>query len=183
MNPPGIGEALGKGWEATKPHFVPAIIACIVAYLLCIIPIVGAFFAYSGFFQIGLKLIRGQKPEIGDALVGIKGDILNKLLVVLLPMIGCIICTLPGLFTFPVFHHGIFLMLDGKIKTWAEAKEHGMTKIKPNWVAWAIFTVVVMLVGGLCACITMPIGMAALAYAYEKTSGAGGGGSAAPAKA
>jgi uncharacterized membrane protein len=181
MNPPGIGEALGKGWEATKPHFVPAIIASLVAYLLCIIPIVGAFFAYFGFFNIGLKLIRGQKPEIGDALIGIKGDVLNKILITLLPMIGCIICALPGLFTFPVFHHGIFLALDGKLKTWGEAKEDGMTKMKPTWVAWAIFCVVVMIVGGLCACITMPIGMAALAYAYEKARGGGGG--AEPAKA
>ena len=77
-----------------------------------------------------------------------------------------------------VFFPGTLLILERNL-TWDEAKDVCWTQVKPNWVAWTLFALVVGLVGasGALLCFvgvlfTAPIAMIAMAYAYEKTFGA-----------
>lgn len=181
MKPPAIGEAIGEGWKAVKANLVPTIIAFICAALLCIIPLVGGLLALPGFAHIGLKLVRGQKPEPADGFIVFKQSVMDHIIMGIIQAIGMILCCIGVYVTQGLFFQGTFLIGDKKMK-WGEAKDKCMAEIKPNLMAWVIFVFVVGLVGGLgsilCGVgvlITGPIAVTALAYAYEKTLGAGGG--------
>jgi len=169
MKPPGIGEAISKGLEAAKPHFVTLLIGAVITMvLMCVV--VGIL-CLPGYYLMCLKAVRGQKPETGDLFIAFKEGLVDHLVALIVTGLCCII-------TGPLFHRSTFLILDKKMK-FADALKQSMADTKPQLVGWIIFYIVVSIVGGLCACITWPIGFCALAYGYEK-AGAGG---AAPAPA
>lgn len=165
MKPPGIGEAIGKGFEVFKANAVTLIIVCLLGY---IIPFVGL----PGALWVCLKAVRGQKPEIGD-MFSVFGDLVNHIMVVILQMIGLVACCIGVWITMPLFFPGSLLVADKKM-SWSQAKNECMAKIKPELISWIVLILVCMLVGGLVGPITMPIGLCAIAYAYDKTLGAGG---------
>jgi hypothetical protein len=174
MNPPPIGEALGFGWEKFKQDPVPVLLAVLVAGLITAIPIVGIGLGMPGALYAGLKVARGQKPEIGDALIGFQKP-MDYIMIGLLQMVGVIACCVGVLVTAPLFYQGYFLILE-KGKTWQEAKDICLQQLKPNWMGWAIFWLVMSIVAelGVIACgvgilATVPIVMIALAQAYELT--------------
>jgi uncharacterized membrane protein len=58
--------------------------------------------------------------------------------------------------------------------SWEQAKDECLARVKPNWLEWTLFTLVVGLVGasGAILCVvgvfvTAPVAMLAMAYAYE----------------
>src|SRR5687767_15942610 len=96
MKPPPIGEALAKGLEAFKAQMVPLIIGTLCAFVLNLVPILGWALAPAGLMNIGLKAIRGQKPEPKDAFIGFEA-IVDHLVVWLLRIMGFFLCCI-GLF-------------------------------------------------------------------------------------
>lgn len=177
MNPPPIGEALTLGWERFKENAVPLILGVLVACLIFMIPIAGLGLGMPGALLVGLKAVRGQKPEIADALVGFQRP-LDNIVMGLLQMAGILACCVGILFTAPVFFMGSLLIAE-KGMTWQQAKDVCWEQIKPNWVGWMVYWIVLALVSqlGAIACVvgvlvTAPISYVAMAYAYDRTLGA-----------
>ena len=180
VNPPGIGEALGAGWNAYKANWGAALLAYLCAWVVGLIPFVGGFFALAGFCNVSLKLVRGQKPEPGDGFVAFNRGLVDHIVMGLLQAVGILLCCIGVLFTQGVFYSGTFLILD-KGMTWQKAKDECWARVKPNVLNWIIFYFVVGIVGslGFILCIvgalaTVPMAMCAIAYAYEKSLGGGG---------
>ena len=175
ISPPGIGEALGAGWNAFKPHMGPALLAYLCAYVVALIPVVGGFWATAGFFNVSLKLVRGQKPNPGDGFVAFEKGLVDHLVMGLLQILGLIACCIGVYVTQALFFPGTFLILD-KGMTWQQAKDQCMARVKPALLSWFIFFFVVGIVGGLGVIVcfvgilfTLPIAFCAMAYAYDKT--------------
>jgi len=181
VSPPPIGESLTAGWNAFKPHMGAALVAYLCAWIVGLIPIVGGFLALAGFFNVSLKLVRGQKPEPSDGFVAFNRGAVDHIIMGLLQFVGIILCCIGIYITQGLFFPGTFLIVD-KGMTWGQAKDQCMARIKPNLFGWVIFFFVVGLVGALGSllCIvgilfTLPIAMCAMAYAYEKTLGGSAG--------
>jgi hypothetical protein len=175
MNPPPIGEALEVGWNTFKQNPVPILIGFICACLLTAIPLGGGL-AFAGMMQVSLKALRGQTPEVGDAFVGFQAFV-DHFIMGILQILGVIACCVGVYVTQGIFYPGTLLMLD-KGMTWQQAKDACMERIKPNWVSWTIFVLVMGLVGGLgsilCVVgvfVTAPVAVIGMAYAYERTLG------------
>jgi hypothetical protein len=178
MNPPSIGDALNVGWTTFQKNMMPILIAVVCAALLGIIPVIGGFLAFAGMMNVSLKALRGQTPEPADGFIGFQA-LVDHIVMGLLQILGLIACCIGVYVTQGIFFQGTLLIID-KGMTWSDAKDRCLDQIKPNWVAWTIFCLVVGIVGGLGAILcgigiffTLPIATIALAYAYEQTLGAG----------
>lgn len=175
VTPPAFGEALGAGWNAYKANLVPGLLAFLVGMIVSVIPLAGLFIA-AGNVKVALKLVRGEKPEIGDVFYIFKsGNLVDLLIMTILVGIGAILCGIGVLITAPLFMMGLFLLVD-KGGKYSDGMNACMTRVKPNLVGWIIFVLVVGIVGGLGSILcgvgillTMPIAWCAFAYAYEKT--------------
>ena len=173
--PPGIGEALGEGWKAYKTNLVPGLIGFLCAGVLGFIPFVGPLLAMPGYANVALKLVRGQKPEPGDGFIVFQQSVGDHILMGLLQIIGILLCFVGLLVTQPLFLFGTYLIMDKGMK-WGEAKDKCLADVKPNLIGWIIFFFVVGIVAslGMFLCgvgvlLTGPIGICAIAYAYEKS--------------
>jgi hypothetical protein len=178
MNPPPIGEALSVGWNTFKENMGPIAIGILCAMAVSLIPLVGGGLAFAGFMQVSLKALRGQTVEPKDGFVGFEAPV-DHIVIGLLQIVGLIACCVGVYVSQAIFFPGSLLILDRKM-TWTQAKDECMARIAPNWGAWTLFVVVVSLVAssGLLLCgvgvlFTAPIGLIALAYAYERTMGTG----------
>ena len=178
MNPPPIGEALSVGWTTFKENMGPIAIGMLCAMLLSLVPLVGGGLAFAGFMQVSLKALRRQPIEPKDGFVGLEAP-LDHIIMGLLQIVGMLACCVGVYVTQALFFPGSLLMIDRQM-TWQQAKDECMARIAPNWVAWTLFVVVVSLVAssgallcGVGLLLTMPIGLIAMAYAYETTMGKG----------
>ncbi len=179
LTPPGIGEALGAGWNAYKANLVPVLIGMLCAMLLSIIPVIGGLLAMPGMFNVALKAVRGQKPEPADAFIVFKAGLVDHLIMGLLQICGIILCFIGVWITQPLFIFGTPLILD-KGLDWGKAKDVCLARVKPNLIGWIIFMLVIGIVGslGMVLCfvgifLTLPIAVCAMAWAYDKTLGGG----------
>ena len=177
MNPPPLGEALSIGWERFKAQAMPLMLAVFLASLVTgIIPIVGLGLGMPGVLYAGLKALRGQTVEIGDAFVGFQRP-MDHIMIGLWQIIGLLACCIGAMVTVPLFYQGHLLIIE-KGMTWQQAKDTCMEQIKPNWLGWTLYAFVLALVAqlGLIACIvgvfvTSAIQAVAMAYGYEQTLG------------
>jgi hypothetical protein len=159
------------GWNTFKANPVPLILGYLVANLLFMIPIVGAPLGLAGLLYMSLKALRGQTPEVKDVLVAFQAPVDH----IVIGLLGLIACCIGALVTAPLFAPGLLLIAD-KGMTWQDAKDRCMEHVKPAWLAWTVFWLVLMLLNmaGTLACVvgvfvTGPMSMIAFAYAYEQT--------------
>lgn len=178
MNPPPLGEALGHAWETFQQNMVPILVGTLCAMVLGLIPLVGGGLAFAGMMHVSLKALRGQTPEAADGFVALSRGSVDHIVMGLLQIVGIIACCVGIYVSQAIFYPGTLLILDRGM-TWEQAKDVCMERIKPNWLEWTMYVVVVTLIGasGTILCIvgvffTAPIAMLALAYAYERTLGA-----------
>ncbi len=178
MNPPPIGEALGVGWNTFKANMVPIGLGILCAMILTLIPLVGGGLAFAGFMKVSLKALRGQEVEAADGFAGFEAAV-DHIVMGLLQIVGLLACCIGVYVSQAVFFPGSLLILDRNM-TWTAAKDECMARVAPQWAAWTVFLLVVSLVAssGLVLCgvgvvFTAPIGLIALAYAYEQTMGTG----------
>ena len=174
VNPPPIGEALVVGWETFNQNPMPIVVGTLCAIVVSVIPIVGGGLAFAGLMNVSLKALRGQVPEAADGFVGLTQRPVDHIVMGLLQIIGFLACCVGVYVSQGIFFPGTLLVLDRGM-TWEQAKDVCMSEVKPNWVSWTLFVLVVGLVGasGMLLCIvgvflTAPIAMIAMAYAYEK---------------
>jgi uncharacterized membrane protein len=178
MNPPPIGESLGVGWKTFQQNPVPILLGTLCAMVIGLIPILGGGLAFAGMMRVSLKALRGQVPEPGDGFAGLSSNALDHIIMGLLQIVGLLACCVGVYVSQGIFFPGTLLILERNL-TWEEAKDVCLKEVKPNWVPWTLFVLVVGLAGasGMILCVvgvffTAPVALIAMAYAYEKTFGA-----------
>ena len=178
VNPPPIGESLTVGWETFQRNPVPILVGTLCALVVGLIPIVGGGLAFAGLMCVSLKALRGQTPEAADGFIGLTRRPIDHMVMGLLQIVGLLACCIGVYVSQAIFFQGTMLILERDM-TWEQAKDVCMRDVKPNWLAWTLYVLVLGLVGGsgMILCIvgvflTAPIAMIALAYSYEKTFGA-----------
>jgi hypothetical protein len=135
----------------------------------------------AGLFKYFLKLIRGAPASVGDAFSGFGPDlgqlVLLGLVQSLLVDIGFAFCFLPGIYLAVCWYFAVPLVIDRRLGFWA-AMELSRKMVSKHWfIALGLMLVVgLVAVSGIIACCigifaTLPIGFAALMYAYEDIFG------------
>jgi len=178
---------LGRAWERMQRDFWPIVGVSAVAILLMsaagsagvgivlLGPLTGGLFYYY------LKLIRGQKAEMGDAFAGFSIAFLQLflgyLVSALLIVVGFVFCVIPGIYFAVAWKFALPLMIDKKMEFWP-AMELSRKVITRHW--WSFFGLAIMggllnIVGMLVCCVgmfvTMPVTLMAIMYAYEDIFG------------
>jgi len=178
VNPPPIGESLEVGWKTFLQNPVPILLGTLCAMVIGLIPILGGGLAFAGMMRVSLKALRGQVPEPADGFAGLSDNAVDHIIMGLLQIVGILACCVGVYVSQAIFFPGTLLILERNM-TWDEAKDVCWKQVKPNWVPWTLFVLVVGLAGasGMILCFvgvffTAPIAMIALAYAYEKAFGA-----------
>jgi uncharacterized membrane protein len=131
----------------------------------------------AGLLKYYLKLIRGEEAQIGDAFSGFGPSIgqlvLLSLVQMILVLLGCVLCLLPGIYLSVAWYFAMPLVIDRRMNFW-DAMELSRKMVNKHWFVIFAFLVVygLLAVSGLIACcigifVTMSIGFAALMYAYE----------------
>jgi len=180
-----IGSCFSRGWDLVKNHFWLTVGATFLIHLIAgavgTIPLVGLALTYifiGGLDWMFLKLIRGQKAEVGDAFAGFNlafGPLaLFSLVAQLLVFLGIIFCILPGIYlSVSWMFFTPLIILDKRLDFWP-AMELSRRVVTRHW--WQVFgfalVCLLLLLCGLMVCvvgvfIAMPIVKAATVYAYE----------------
>jgi uncharacterized membrane protein len=130
-----------------------------------------------GLYKFFLKLIRGQSATVGDAFSGFGPSlgplILLGLVQTVLVLIGYALCFILGLYLNVAWLFAAPLVIDKRMGFW-NAMELSRKMVNKHWFVVFGFLIVygLLAVSGIIACgigilVTMPIGIAALMYAYE----------------
>ena len=166
------------GWKTFQQNPVPILLGMLCAMIIGLIPILGAGLAFAGMMKVSLKALRGQIPEPLDGFAGLSENAIDHIVMGLLQIVGMLACCVGVYVSQGIFFPGTLLILDRDM-TWEQAKDVCLKQVKPNWVSWTLFVLVVGLAGasGMILCVvgvfvTAPIAMIAMAYAYEKAFGA-----------
>src|SRR5579883_2013748 len=131
----------------------------------------------GGLYRYYLKLIRGQKAEIGDAFSGFTQGfgqlVVVGLVVDILVLVGCALCVIPGIYISVALVFAMPLVADRGMD-WQEAMKLSLKMVNKHWFVVLGLVVVVGLVSaaGIIACcvgvlFTFPVGLVSLLYAYE----------------
>lgn len=153
----------------------PGAILLIVFVSVATAPVYTIFTA--GLFKYYLKLIRGEDAQIGDAFSGFGPSIgqliLLSLVQMFLVLLGTALCVIPGIYLSVAWYFAMPLVIDRRMNFWA-AMELSRKMVNKHWFLIFAFLVVygLLVLAGVIACcigifVTMPIGFAALMYAYE----------------
>ncbi|SRR5260221_1553901 len=156
-------------------QFTPGDIAIVVLVTIIGAPVYTIFTA--GLFKYYLKLIRGESAGIGDAFSGFGACtgqlVLLSVVQMVLVLIGYALCLIPGIYLAVAWYFAIPLIIDKQMGFW-EAMELSRKMVSKHWFLIFGFLIVygLLVLAGLIACcvgifVTMPIGFAALMYAYE----------------
>ena len=184
-----IGLCISRGWNLVMTNFWLAVGASLLIWLLAkaiaFIPfgqLLLTFVVYGGLDWMFLKLVRGQKAELGDAFAGFSQGFLPLLLFSLVAQVltgfGFLLCLIPGIYLMVAWLlFGPLLILDKRLDFWP-AMELSRKVVSRHW--WQLFGLfllcLLMLLGGMLLCcvgffIALPIVTAATVYAYEDIFG------------
>ncbi len=184
-----IGHCFSRGWDLVKKHFWLTVGATFLIHLIAgavaSVPLLGWAFTYvfvGGLDWMFLKLIRGQKAEVGDAFAGFNlafGPLaFFSLVAQLLVTLGLLFCILPGIYLSVCWMFFTpLIIIDKRIDFWP-AMELTRKVVTRHW--WLMFGFVLLggllMFAGTLACfigvfIAMPVVKAATVYAYEDIFG------------
>ena len=186
-----IGNCFSRGWDLVKNHFWLTVGATFLIHLIAVavgsIPLVGLALTYifiGGLDWMFLKLVRGEKAEVGDAFAGFNlafGPLaLFSLVAQLLVFLGIVLCILPGIYlSISWMFFTPLIILDKRLDFW-QAMELSRKVVTRHW--WQVFgfalVCMLIMICGMLLCfigvfIAMPIVKAATVYAYEDIFGGG----------
>lgn len=131
----------------------------------------------GGLFRYYLKFIRGQQANISDAFSGFSHGFTKLALLGLiqgiLVWVGILFCVIPGIYFATAWYFATLIVADKDMDFWP-AMEYSRKVVSKHWFLVFGFLLVIGLlcVCGLIACcigifVTMPVGLMAIAYAYE----------------
>ena len=182
-----VFSCFSRAWEKIKSDFWPII--GVSAVIVLLLGVSGAAYVaiiiggplLGGLYWFYLKLIRGQKAEMGDAFAGFTLAFLQlflgSLASGLLAGVGLLFCVLPGIYLAVAWKFTLPLIVDKRMEFWP-AMELSRKVITKHW--WEFFGLAILssllnLAGFLLCCVgtfvTVPITMLALMYAYEDIFG------------
>ncbi len=184
-----IGSCFSRGWDLVKNHFWLTVGATFLIHLIAgavgTIPLVGLALTYifiGGLDWMFLKLIRGQKAEVGDAFAGFNlafGPLaLFSIVAQLLVILGVFLCILPGIYIGICWMFFTPLIIVDKHLDFWQAMELARKVVTRHW--WQVFgfalVCLLVLICGTLLCfigvfIALPIVKAATVYAYEDIFG------------
>jgi hypothetical protein len=135
----------------------------------------------AGLNKFFLKLIRGEQAGVGDAFSGF-GPMTGQLILLglvanTLCLIGYALCVIPGIFLQVAWLFSVVLVIDRQMDFWDAMELSRKMVCKHWWLVFGFFIVYsLVVVAGIIACcvgilVTMPIGIAAMLYAYENIFG------------
>ena len=183
-----IGKCIGRGWDLVKKDFWLLVGASFITMLVMggigAIPILGAIAGFlidgallGGMYLLILKRIRGQAATIGDVFAGFSLAFVQLMLahivVSLLSGLGFVCCILPGIYLVIAWMYTLPLVIDKKVDFWPAMELSRKVVSRHWWNLFGLFIVIALVnvVGVLALCVgifvTIPIGIAAMMYAYE----------------
>lgn len=183
-----IFSCLSRGWEKVQSDFWP--IVGVSAVILLLLGVSGAAYVaivvagplVGGLYWYYLKLIRGQKAEMGDAFAGFTLAFLQlflgSLVTGLLTGVGLLFCIVPGIYLGVAWHFTLPLIIEKRLEFWPamELSRKVITKYWWSFFGLAILSMLLNFLGMLLCCVgmfvTAPVTMLALMYAYEDIFGA-----------
>jgi hypothetical protein len=166
---PIIREMVTQRHATPRGVFIVAVVSILSAPVYSVLT--------AGLFKYYIKLIRGETAGLGDAFSGF-GPSTGQLLLLgflqcLLVNLGLALCIIPGVYLAVSWYFAVPLVIDRRMEFWA-AMELSRKVVSRHWFIVFGCTLVMGLVvaAGLLACCvgvlaTLPLGMAALMYAYE----------------
>ena len=182
-----IGSCLSRAWATITSDFWPIIgISALILVLLGVsgaayVSIVVAGPLVAGLYWYYLKLVRGERAEMGDAFAGFSlvflQSFLGALVSGLLAGIGFLFCLVPGIYLVVSWHFTLALIIDKRLGFWdaMEVSRKVITRRWWNFFALGILCWLINLGGILLLCVgtfvTVPLTMLALMYAYEDIFG------------
>src|SRR5260221_7032267 len=143
-----IGSCFSRGWDLVKNHFWLTVGATFLIYLITgavgAIPLAGWALTYvfiAGLDWMLLKLVRGEKAEVGDVFAGFNlafGPLaLFSLVAQLLVILGIIFCILPGIYlSIAWMFFTPLIILDKRLDFW-QAMELSRKVVTRHW--WQVF--------------------------------------------
>lgn len=158
-----------------RGNVTPQAIMVVVVGYVASLPIYSVI--YAGLFFFLLKKIRGEEAGVGDAFSGF-GSAFGQLAVLgvvkgLLVLVGLAMCVIPGIYLSVVWVFCEPLVIDKKLDFWA-AMELSRKLVSKHWLTVFCLLLLsgIVMFGGLLACcvgvlVTIPIGYAAMMFAYE----------------
>ncbi len=175
-----IGSCLNRGWNLVRANFWMSVGVTIVIMLVTH----GAPFLrgplMGGLWLFYLKRARGQNADFETAFSGFRAPLLQLFIggVVVLALIGvgflCLV--LPGIYLAAAWLFTLPLIIDQGLDFWP-AMELSRKVVNRHWLKFMAFWLLLLLVsaaGYMCLIgmlVTVPIAMAAAAYAYEDIFG------------
>lgn len=186
--PPQVADLFHRAMGLWEEHFRLMICATgLVALLdaaLGWIPLVGWLVSlllfgplWGGLWHCYLRLIRGEAVQVTDVFYGFGPDfkplLLAGLIPILLIIVGLFFLVIPGIYLMVAWTFVLPLTIDRRLD-WRSAMKLSRQIVHPHWVAYFLLTLVFLLLmlGGLLifivgVAVTLSLGMAMLAYAYE----------------
>ncbi len=182
-----IGACFSRAWAKLMADFWPII--GVGAVMLVTLFAANAVYAglivngplFAGWYWYGLKLVRGERAQMGDAFAGFSlvfvQAFLGALVSGLLTSVGAMLCLLPGIYLAVVWQFTFPLIIDRRLGFW-DAMEVSRKIIHRQW--WLFFLMfllccLISLGGFLLLCVglfvTTPLTMLAMTYAYEDIFG------------
>jgi len=166
-----------EAWVVVKPNLVPWIIVTIVGGALSMVFGLGIV----GLARAAKKARAGEKPEIGDALWGLKNNPVQNIIAGIGSMIGACLCGIGLLYLGPRLMFAVPAMAN-------EDATDGMAALKSSWGKTGEFMdhfvrwLTIMVIGGIgsvvCgigSLVTFPIALVALDAVYEDFKKEGSG--------
>lgn len=164
-----------NGWEMLRLQWRGILVSTLWNLLLA-----GPFL--GGLYHYYLKLMRGQPASLGDAFAGFSGAfiplVMAHVVSGVLAGLGFLLCIVPGIYLGVAWKFTLPLVIDKQLGFW-EAMNLSRKVVTRQW--WSLFALFLLCwlisVLGLIACcigifVTVPIGIAAVLYAYEDILGA-----------
>lgn len=190
-----IGDCFSRGWQLYKNDFWLLLVATAVILLItsglhsipAIGNVVGLLFGFAfwgGLKFVFLKRIRGEAADVGDAFCGFKAGLvplmLASLIANVLTTVGLLLLILPGIYLLVAWWMFVpLLIIDKRLDFWPAMELSRKTVNKNFWRCLGLFLLAgLVAVSGFIACgvglfFTVPIGLAAVVYAYEDLFGRG----------
>ncbi len=184
-----IGDCLRRGWDLVMANFWLTVGATLLMVLVSTaigaVPFASLLLCYvcwGGLDWMFLKLIRGERAELGDAFAGFTLAfvplMLFSLVGQLLTSVGVVLCILPGIYLLVAWHlFTPLLILDKRLDFWAAMELSRRVVTHHWWLAFGLCLLCVLwlLVGLLVCCvgffIALPVTTAAIVYAYQDIFG------------
>lgn len=135
----------------------------------------------GGLFRYYLKLIRRQRPTIGDAFSSFSDGVVQFVLLGfvqgILVWLGILLCVIPGVYLAVAWYFAILLIADREMNFW-DAMELSRKMVSKHWFMVFGFMLVMGLLAaaGLIVCcvgvfVTSAVAFIAVTYAYETIFG------------